>query len=403
VNKTAVQAQIAALQAQLMEDETGVYQDTRGRWYVKFRVAGKQTTRRTFPDNSKLLTRDDALQAKGQWEALLDRNEVTIGRVPPFEVYWQKYLRHARAEMTHGAWVDQRAHGTKRLLPHFTGTSMSAFDIELIRDWRALMYESVEAGEWAAKTINNARGALLGCCRMAVEDRHLTHNPVLAVKPLKIDYSERPYLRLGEIDCYLDGCSPFYRPLGHFLIGSGARISEAIALRIDDVDFHTGTVKVHRQRARGESLDTVPTKGRAFRSVSIGPLLVEALKDMLAMRAELGLESDYLFLAPPPRKGRYAGRVAPPHRRTVHIWHQQAVKDSGVPVMPLHSLRHTAAAAWLSTPGVNLEFVKAQLGHSSVKVTSDYYSHLEENYRAEGAADTEARIRNARQVAVVLS
>jgi integrase len=346
VNKTAVQAQIAALQAQLMEDETGVYQDTRGRWYVKFRVAGKQTTRRTFPDNSKLLTRDDALQAKGQWEALLDRNEVTIGRVPPFEVYWQKYLRHARAEMTHGAWVDQRAHGTKRLLPHFTGTSMS---------------------------------------------------------PLKIDYSERPYLRLGEIDCYLDGCSPFYRPLGHFLIGSGARISEAIALRIDDVDFHTGTVKVHRQRARGESLDTVPTKGRAFRSVSIGPLLVEALKDMLAMRAELGLESDYLFLAPPPRKGRYAGRVAPPHRRTVHIWHQQAVKDSGVPVMPLHSLRHTAAAAWLSTPGVNLEFVKAQLGHSSVKVTSDYYSHLEENYRAEGAADTEARIRNARQVAVVLS
>jgi integrase len=47
--------------------------------------------------------------------------------------------------------------------------------------------------------------------------------------------------------------------------------------------------------------------------------------------------------------------------------------------VPLHALRHTAAAAWLGT-GRSLEFVRAQLGHSSAKVTSDYYGHLEQQF-----------------------
>jgi integrase len=62
--------------------------------------------------------------------------------------------------------------------------------------------------------------------------------------------------------------------------------------------------------------------------------------------------------------------------------------------VPLHALRHTAAAAWLGT-GRSLEFVRAQLGHSSVKVTSDYYGHMEQQFRAEGVAQTEACIRDA--------
>jgi integrase len=402
MDKAKIAAEIARLEAQLAADETGVYEDpATGRWYVKFRVGGKQTTRRSAPSGAPLLTRDDALQARGQWTALLERDEVAVGRVN-FEDYWPTYLRHAKAEMSHGSWVDWRAHGTKRLLPYFTGKPLSAIDVRLVREWRAFMLEAVEAGEWAPKTINNARIALLGCLNMAVADRLLVHNPVKEVKPLRIDFVERPFLRLDQIMGYVEAAPAFYRPLALFLIGTGARISEAIALELSDVDLHTGQVRIHRQRGRDETLDTVPTKGRAFRTVAMGPALVEALKDMLALRSELGIASEWLFLSPPPRKGRYAGRIAPPHRRTVHIWHQQALTDAGVRALPLHGLRHTAAGAWLAT-GRSLEFVRAQLGHSSVKVTSDYYGHLEEHFRFEGAADTEARIRAARQLEAVVS
>jgi integrase len=150
-------------------------------------------------------------------------------------------------------------------------------------------------------------------------------------------------------------------------------------------------------------LATRPTKGRNFRTVAIGPGLVGTLRDLLAVRAEHGDDdAGWLFLCPPVTRGRHAHRTdpVPPHRHTVHDWHEQALEDAGLPDQPLHALRHSAAAAWLGT-GRSLEFVRAQLGHSSIKVTSDYYGHMEQQFRAQGVADTEARIRETRRAWVV--
>jgi len=44
------------------------------------------------------------------------------------------------------------------------------------------------------------------------------------VPALPVDRAELEYLRLDEIEPYLDACAPHYRPLASFLIGTGARI-----------------------------------------------------------------------------------------------------------------------------------------------------------------------------------
>ena len=158
------------------------------------------------------------------------------------------------------------------------------------------------------------------------------------------------------------------------LIGTGARVSEAIALRIDDVDLDAGTVKIHKQRVRGESLATRPTKGRNFRTVAIGPGLVTRCCDMLAVRAEHGIDDGgWLFLCPRAKRGRYAGRAEPrpPHRKTVHDWHEQALEDAGLADLPLHGLRHTAAAAWLGhgpLAGVRARATRPQLGQGDQRL-----------------------------------
>jgi hypothetical protein len=201
------------------EADGGVYEDPQtGRWFIVMRPAGraKTTTRRRAPGGGQLFSRDQALIAKGQWEAQMAGGAVAIGR-ERFEQYWPRHLRHARGDMTQGSWEDVRANGTKRLLPYFTGMQMGRIVVAVVRDWRAVMLESVEAGEWAPKTINNARIALLGCCRMAVEDALMAHNPVLNVRPLPIDFTERPYLRLAQINDYIDACGGRRRP------GAGTR------------------------------------------------------------------------------------------------------------------------------------------------------------------------------------
>ena len=79
-------------------------------------------------------------------------------------------------------------------------------------------------------------------------------------------------------------------------------------------------------------------------------------------------------------------------RNTVsRSWHKTALEDAGLRDMPLHSLRHTAAATWLTT-GKPLMYVQRQLGHASITTTERCYGHLEKTFLAGAAAQTEAAI-----------
>jgi integrase len=59
----------------------------------------------------------------------------------------------------------------------------------------------------------------------------------------------------------------------------------------------------------------------------------------------------------------------------VRFWNP-AVKTAGFDGLRFHDLRHTHAAI-LIAQGVHLEVIKQRLGHSSIRVTSDRYGHLQ--------------------------
>lgn len=108
---------------------------------------------------------------------------------------------------------------------------LGAVDEDRIRAWFAALAARVEAGELSAKTANNARTCLSVALNEAARRGLLPRNPCAGVPALPVDRQELDFLRLDEIDVYLDACMPHYRPLAHFLIGTGARVSEAIAIK----------------------------------------------------------------------------------------------------------------------------------------------------------------------------
>ena len=77
-------------------------------------------------------------------------------------------------------------------------------------------------------------------------------------------------------------------------------------------------------------------------------------------------------------------------RRTAERF-EAALVDAGLRDMPLHALRHTAAAAWLAT-GHPLIFVQRQLGHRSITTTEEHYGHLELSFVRDAVARTEQTI-----------
>jgi hypothetical protein len=116
-------------------------------------------------------------------------------------------------------------------------TCPSAITERHVRHWMIAMTEQHDAGAISAKTINNARAALSSVLGDAARQDLLPRNPCRFVRPLPTEHRELPYLRLNEIDRYLRACPAHHRPLAELLIGTGARISEALALTWPDIDF----------------------------------------------------------------------------------------------------------------------------------------------------------------------
>ena len=246
-------------------DGVYAYETTEGtRWrYVYRQSDGRLTSRRGFT------SRAAAASARVTAVDQVRRGEVRVSR-DTFGEFWAKVLEAKRPYVTAGMLQDYTTQGRKRLLPWFGDLHLAAIDEDKVREWLAEMAELVAEGELSAKTVNNARTCLSMTLGEALRRRHITQNPCRYVPELPVERTEIDYLRLGEIDRYVDACADHYRPLAEFLIGTGARISEALAVRWPDVELDAGVVRISRQRARAGD-GTSPTKGKRFRSVQIGP------------------------------------------------------------------------------------------------------------------------------------
>jgi len=365
------------------------------RWrYVVRRSDGSMTSKRGF--TSATAARDARRRAVER----VERREV-LHTNETFGGFWTKWLERRRRYLEAGTWEAYERDGRLRLLPVLADVPLGRLDVERVRDLMDAWTEAMDAGELAAKTINNTHATLVVCLNAAVEDGLLTTNPAARVRRLPPAHVEREYLRLHEITVYLDSCREVYRPLAEVLIGAGVRISEALALRVGDLELDNtgGVIVVYRSAKRGA---IGSTKSDRFRPVEIGRSLADVLRAHLARRDPGGLGRDALVYTMPARirkrePGRWAGRGdgGPMDRTTVsRDWHKQALQDAGLRDMPLHALRHTAAAAWLAA-GNSLMYVQRQLGHADIATTERYYGHLERHVLAAGAIATEEAIARA--------
>jgi integrase/recombinase XerD len=178
----------------------------------------------------------------------------------------------------------------------------------------------------------------------------------------------RPWQRLPgvlsteEVDRLLaarDGATPRdlrNRAMLELMYASGLRVSELVGLRLADVDFSLGIVRV-------------TGKGDKERLVPVGETAVTSLRAYLRdgrPRLEKGRPSEYLFLG---QHGRGLTRQM--------FWQliKRAALAAGITtaVMP-HTLRHSFATHLLER-GADLRSVQLMLGHADIG-TTQIYTHL---------------------------
>lgn len=214
---------------------------------------------------------------------------------------------------------------------------------------------------------------------MAVRDGLLARNPAAVVKRPKVTVKEAEYLDLSAVAKLLKATkSSRYSSALTLIAATGLRAGEAAGLRWDDVDLKAGTLRVRNtvSRTKGGLTLTEPKTAKSKRTVPLSPATVSMLKTHRAtiLREQLAAGSQYTDLGMVfPTE---LGTMLDPHNllRVVKV----AARNEKLGSVGVHTLRHSAAVAWLEA-GVHIRAVADLLGHSSISVTGDIYAHTSDS------------------------
>ncbi|MBS4729699.1 site-specific integrase [Mycobacterium sp. SM1] len=213
----------------------------------------------------------------------------------------------------------------------------------------------------------------------AVRDGLLAKNPAAAVKRPGVARTEARHLDPDAAAAVLKHAAESRYHMALVLIAAtGLRRGEVLALTWDRVDLDAGLLKVAATIGRigGQLVVSEPKTARSRRTVPLAPAVVELLRAHKTAQADERLraanqwrDSGLVFTT------ELGGPVDPRNLLRVVEVAAKAAKVEGVGV---HTLRHSAAVAWLEA-GVHIKAVADLLGHSSIAVTGDVYGHTSDD------------------------
>ena len=159
-----------------------------------------------------------------------------------------------------------------------------------------------------------------------------------------------------------------------FLYGTGCRVSEALNLTMDAIEYDLDNLPVQIQ---------VIGKGNKARQLYLSPTAQRALREWLRLRRSLGDPANpVVFCALSGKRRGQAYSV-----RALELAALRAARRAGLPLEKCtpHKLRHAHATA-LSNAGRRLEEIQEVLGHESVATTRKYVDVMQDRLRATAAS-----------------
>lgn len=190
----------------------------------------------------------------------------------------------------------------------------------------------------------------------------LPANPLARVRRPKVPRKPVAAYTRDQALALLAHAGPRYGPMVRLALDAGLRPGELLALRWEDFDPESGSIRVRRalRNLNGKLSEKSPKTAAGIRTVLLVPATVAAL-------ADLPRPFPLLF---PTRTGLW---VSP---RNIAREFARVCGKAGVPALGLRACRHTSATLLLAA-GAPIKAVSARLGHESVEITLKFYAaHL---------------------------
>ncbi|MEX0753992.1 MAG: site-specific integrase [Actinomycetota bacterium] len=311
----------------------------------------------------------------------VDSSRLTVAQ------YLDEWLEGARSTIRASTWQSYATHVRAHLKPAFGG--------KLLQQLRTAQVSAVYAKlleNRSAATVRRIHATLHRALGDAVKSGLLSINPASTARLPKAERAEMSTWTLMELRTFLaatDGTDDSM--LWTLLATTGLRRGEALGLRWRDVDLESAVAEIQ------QTIVTVnhhvefskPKTNRGRRRIDLDPETVRRLRRYKAAQTEHRLKAGEAWVDHDLVFTDALG--APQHPGNVSHRFVNAANAARVPRIRLHDLRHTWATLALRA-GAHPKVVSDRLGHSTVSITLDVYSHAVPGLQRETAQKIAADI-----------
>ncbi len=309
------------------------------------------------------------------------------------------------ALITLGQWLNDWLKGRK---PHITESTWQAYEVMIrchinpniggiklkdlrTRDIQNLLNAKLENGRvdgkggLSTRVIKYIYSTLQSALKQAVKERLITHNVADAIELPKQKKQEMKILTKENISVFMETAkNSIHYPAFLLELSTGLRRGELIGLRWEDIDFHNGILRVKQQivRCKKGLIISEPKTEKSKRTISLHKGILEKLKEHKKHQNELKL-----LLGPAYQDNGLVfctedGKPLDPRNFVRHF--ESVLKKAGLKHIRFHDMRHTFATMALQS-GIPAKTIQEFLGHSTISVTMDTYSHVTPEMQSEAA------------------
>ena len=365
-----------------------VRERSKGRWEVRYDGPLDDSGKRKTVSESVRGSRRDAERVLRQRLGVVEDGSYVPGSrdsVAEFIARW--FVTYAN---TNTAPSTQR--GYEGCIRRYITPALGSIPLQKLRpqDIQGLYAALLDRG-LSAQTVILTHRVLRQALNHAVKWGDLVRNPADATTPPRREVKELKMWPVETINTFLNVAKDSqYGDLYHLALLTGLRRSELLGLQWASVDLKGASLRVVRALHRINGIGLVigqPKTNKSRRSIALSPATVGLLKRILVAHIE-----NKLAAGPAWNDGDLVFAQAdgkPLHPDKVSNTFRAIVVEEELPHLTLHGLRHAHATLMLLA-GVHPKIVSERLGHASVSITLDIYSHVIEGMQEEAVEALDA-------------
>lgn len=387
------------MNASRLRSDLGSVQRKGGRWYVVMSVKGLDGKRRRdwIPCGRDVKTERQARAVLRREQNKKDTGAyITPSKLKTAD-YFEQWVEGMKSQVRVRTAENYRANIKKHIIPVIGHIALKDLSAQHIKDLKTKALEGGRVdkkGGLSPRSVALILGIVHHALKDAVREGILGRNVAEAVEPPQVKRKEFKTLEPAQVNKLLEATkdSP-YHPVFFMAIWTGMRRSELLGLRWGDVNASPAQTVVtvaqtlHELKS-GELIFESPKTDRSRRQIVLPPKAAEFLKEhreaQEAARAKVELppldDTVLVFSWPDGRPMRPSNVGA--------AW-RDATKDAGLKGIRFHDCRHGFATGMLKA-GVHPLVVSRMLGHSSIGITLDIYSHPDLDLQAAAGKNFEA-------------